>query len=341
MVEKSASTPSVRAPRPRLARSRPSAPPGLEISQLRALVALLTEGSVSRAAESLGQSQPQMSVTLRRLRTALGDPVVVRGGHAMIPTDHAMSLLVPARRILSEMQTLLDAPKAFDPRAMTRSLKLAIPDFISADLLGAILGAIRAGAPGASVVVTPVRSDSDGADLLESGQAEVLVESNLIRSSTVRYVTLFDDNVLSVAARANPRIRQDMTLEQYLELPHVAASPASGTRPGVVDRLLAERGYTRRVVAWVPYFNTLPRILAQSDLVLTTSGHMAFQFASQADLQVFLPPLKLPRIRYFLMWHERAQRSAEHRWLRELIRETANQQLKRGAGRQAPEGAPR
>jgi DNA-binding transcriptional LysR family regulator len=193
-----------------------------------------------------------------------------------------------------------------------------------------MLGAIRAAAPGASVVVVPVRSDTDGADLLASGQADVLIESNLIRSAALRYVTLFDDNVLSVAARANALVKPDMTLEQFLALPHVAAPPASGTRPGMVDRMLAERGYTRRVVAWVPYFNALPRILAQSDLVLTTAGHLAFQFARQADLQAFAPPLKLPRVRYYLMWHERVQRSAEHRWLRELIRGAVSRQLRRG-----------
>ena len=332
MAEKPAST---LAPRRPARKTRPTAPPSLEISQLRALVALLTGRSVSRAAEALGQSQPQMSVTLRRLRAALGDPVLVRGGHAMLPTDRALALLAPARRILAEMQAMLAEPEAFDPQTMRRSLKLAIPDFISADLLGAILGAVRAGAPLASVAVTPVRSDTDGAELLESGQADVLIESNLIRAATVRYVTLFDDTVVSVAARANPRIQQDMTLHQYLELPHVAAAPSSGTRPGVVDRMLAEKGHTRRVVAWVPYLNTLPRILAQSDLVLTTSGHIAFQFARQADLQAFAPPLKLPRIRYYLMWHERAQRSAEHRWLRGLIREAANLQLQRPAGRRS------
>lgn len=324
-----------RVPHRQAAQARPPASPSLEISQLRALVALLGEGSVSRAAESLGQSQPQMSVTLRRLRIALSDPVLVRGGRAMVPTDRALALLEPARRILLEMQTMLAEPVAFDPQTMRRSLKLAIPDFISADLLGAILGAVRAGAPLASVVVTPVRGDTDGADLLESGQADVLIESNLIRAASVRYITLFDDTVVALAARANPLIRPDMTLDQYLALPHVAAAPTSGTRPGMVDRMLAEKGYTRRVVAWVPYLNTLPRILAQSDLVLTTSGHLAFQFARQADLQAFVPPLKLPRLRYYLMWHERAQRSAEQRWLRELIRDAAQQQLKRPSGRRA------
>lgn len=286
---------------------------------MRALVALLTERSVSRAAESLNQSQPQMSASLRRIRALVHDPVLVRASRGMVPTEHALALLEPARRILGDMQALLAEPRQFDPLAMRRALRLAIPDFISAALLGRILGELRTGAPQSSVMVLPVRGEADGLDLLESGRADVLVESNVLRSANIRHATLFDDTILAVAARSHPVAREGMTLDAYLALPHVAAAPASGTRPGMVDRMLAERGHSRRVVAWVPYLNTLPQVIAQSDLVLTTSAHLARQFARQAELRTFAPPLKLSRVRYYLMWHDRAHRSGESRWLRNLI----------------------
>jgi len=301
------------------AASRPPRLPAMEMGQVRALVALLAERSVSRAAESLGQSQPQVSATLRRIRAILRDPVLVRGRVGMVPTDHALGLLAPARRILSDMQTLLAEPQRFDPLTMRRSLRLAIPDFISAALLGSILGELRAGAPESAVPVCPVRGDADGVEMLETGQADVLIESNLVRSANIRSAPLFDDTILGVAARAHPLVREGMSVDEYLALPHVAAAPASGTRPGMVDRMLLERGLARRVVAWVPYLNTLPQILAQSDLVLTTSAHLARHFAREAALCVFAPPVKFPRIRYYLMWHDRVHRSGEHRWLRNLI----------------------
>ena len=290
------------------------------MSQLRALIALVGERSVSRAALALGRSQPQMSATLRRLRVLLDDPILVRGRREMVPTDRAQALLAPAQRMVADMQLIAAGREAFDPRTMRGSLRMAIPDYISAALLGAILGAIRSAAPAASTLIAPVRSETDGAHMLESGQADLIIESSVIRSDTLRHAPLFDDTILAVAARHHPQVHKEMTLAQYLSLPHVAASPASGARPGIVDRMLAERGHSRRVVAWVPYFNTLPPILADSDLVLTTSAHMARQLAAQAELQVFMPPFRWPRIRFSLMWHERAHRSGEGRWLRGLIR---------------------
>ncbi len=301
----------------------------LEVSQLRALVALIEESSVSRAASRLEQSQPQMSATLRRLREILGDPLLVRSGSQMLRTARAQELVQQARKVLDGLQALTAPPAAFDPARMARTWSIAIPDFVGADLLGAIIGAIRTSSPSSRVQVLTVQNDADGRSALANGKADLLIESGLIRAADIRYTLLFDDNVLSVAARKNGLVKGSMDLPQYLALPHVAASLASGLHPGMIDRMLAARGFSRKVVAWVPYFNALPRILAQSDLVLTTAGHVAYQFAQQADLQVFAPPIKLPRIRYYAMWHERFHPSAELRWIRSLLRGAIERQLGR------------
>ena len=46
---------------------------------LRVLKTLLDERSATRAAIQLNQSQPAVSAALRRLRDAIGDPLLVRG----------------------------------------------------------------------------------------------------------------------------------------------------------------------------------------------------------------------------------------------------------------------
>ena len=47
--------------------------PNCDAQLLRTLYTLLTECSVSRTAELLGQTQPAVSVALRRLRELTGD----------------------------------------------------------------------------------------------------------------------------------------------------------------------------------------------------------------------------------------------------------------------------
>lgn len=295
----------------------PSSP--LELAQVRTLVALLEESSVSRAAAVLGQSQPQTSTTLRRLRVQLQDPVLVRGSHGMVPTAHALTLLEPARRILADMLSLLNASENFTPLTMPLEIKIAVPDYLSPALLGAMFGAIRAEAPRATVLLRAVHSESEGAELLETGKADALIESVVMSTASIRYAPLFEDSILSVAARSKTGKLDKLSLADYLNLPHVAAAPASGLRPGLIDQLLAQQGLSRRVVARVPYLNTLPAILAASDLVFTTTTRLAQHIGAHPALQVFVPPVTFPPIHYFLMWHERVHRTGEHQWLRGLL----------------------
>ena len=58
----------------------------VDLNLLVALDVLLAEGSVTAAARRLGLSASAMSRTLARLRTATGDPLLVRAGRGLVPT---------------------------------------------------------------------------------------------------------------------------------------------------------------------------------------------------------------------------------------------------------------
>ena len=68
----------------------------IDLSLIRVLHTVITECSVSKAALRLQSSQPAVSTQLKRLREITGDPLLVRCGQAMAPTDVALSLLEPA-----------------------------------------------------------------------------------------------------------------------------------------------------------------------------------------------------------------------------------------------------
>ena len=69
---------------------------------LRVLCTLLSERSVSRTAIKLNQSQPAISVALKRLRTIFHDPLLVREKGGMVPTERALEIYAAARVALEE-----------------------------------------------------------------------------------------------------------------------------------------------------------------------------------------------------------------------------------------------
>jgi DNA-binding transcriptional LysR family regulator len=69
----------------------------LDTYLLRVLHTLLIEKSVSRTAIKLGQSQPTISNTLKRLRELTGDAILVRGKSGMVATERGHELLALAK----------------------------------------------------------------------------------------------------------------------------------------------------------------------------------------------------------------------------------------------------
>src|SRR5215468_10963559 len=92
---------------------------GLDLNLLVALDALLSERSVTRAAQRIGLSQPAMSNALARLRHLLDDPVLVRTGRGMEATARALELAAPIHQLLQDVRRALSPPPSFDATTST------------------------------------------------------------------------------------------------------------------------------------------------------------------------------------------------------------------------------
>src|SRR3954469_22056151 len=115
---------------------------------LRLFDALFTTGSVTRAAEKLGQSQPTISIWLARLRRELDDPLFVRSAEGMLPTPRAEALIGTARQALEMLRRLSELRTDFDPASAKRRFRIWMTDASHITLLPAVLAHLRPIAPG-------------------------------------------------------------------------------------------------------------------------------------------------------------------------------------------------
>src|SRR5216684_1944528 len=79
----------------------------VDLNLLVALDALLAEGSVTGAARRLGLSASAMSRTLARLRSATGDPLLVRAGRGLVPTPRAAELRDRVHELTRDVRAVL------------------------------------------------------------------------------------------------------------------------------------------------------------------------------------------------------------------------------------------
>ncbi|EGH71415.1 LysR family transcriptional regulator [Pseudomonas syringae] len=99
----------------------------LDFNLLKSLDALLDERNVTRAAERLALTQPAVSGMLTRLRESFDDPLFVRAQRGTVPTTRALALAEPIKRLLNDIEGLLQ-PQVFDLATAGMTITLASTD---------------------------------------------------------------------------------------------------------------------------------------------------------------------------------------------------------------------
>jgi DNA-binding transcriptional LysR family regulator len=293
----------------------------MNLNLLLVLDALLEERHVSRAAQRLGLSQPAVSNALAQLRTLLGDPLLVRSGGGMIPTERARALAGPLHAAIAALEGALAPPEAFDPARAERTFTLAASDFVEFVLLPKLLARLAREAPGVRLQLRAWPHNRIP-PTLETGEVDLMMGFLGDVPPAHRSERLFGDEFVCIVRKDHPRVRRRLTLATYTALSHVLVTPESGA-PGVVDVELAKMGLSRTVGLRISHFLMVPTIVATTDFVAAVSRRVAEEAAKWLPLRVLDPPLPLPRGAVAQAWHERTHASAPHAWLRKVVAEIA------------------
>jgi len=305
----------------------PSLPRNLDLHLIRILYLLLVEKNVSRVALKLNQPQPSISASLRKLRELTGDPILVRGARGMVPTQHGEGLLKPAKRILDEAESLFVRKAPFQPEDATRTFHIAAPDYLDARFLPNVVALLRRGSPGSKVVIHALGPGQDYLRMLSDGDMDLVIANWDEPPAHLHISKLFEDPIICTMRADSPYARRTapdaMTLEDYLDLPHVAPTQMLPGYHGVIDAHLERLGLQRRVAVESPYFGVIPYMLTQSDLVLTTGRQFIRAYEKTLPLKSFTVPVKFPPMRFYQLWHQRVHQSTEHKWLRDQVSSAA------------------
>jgi len=125
--------------------------------------------------------------------------------------------------------------------------------------------------------------------------------------------------------RGHPRIRGPITLDTYVETPHLVITLGDDDQPTWIDEALAKLGRKRNIALRIRYFMAAPMILAQTDLLITGPAMLLQHFAQLVPIEVYEPPIALPSYPEELYWHERYDAEPAHVWLRGSLRNIASE----------------
>jgi DNA-binding transcriptional LysR family regulator len=295
----------------------------VDLNLLLALDALLTEGGVTGAGRRLGLRSSAMSRTLTRLRSATGDPLLVRAGRGLVPTPYAAELRERVHALSGDVLAVLRPHVGhLDITSLERTFTIRANEGFVAGLSVSLVAAIAETAPRVRLRFAP-KPEKDARPLRE-GQIDLEIGVLGAFAPEVRTQSLFRDRFVGVARIGHPLLSgTDITPERYAACDHVVAS-RKGEFTGPVDDALEELGLQRTISVVVPGFPDAMRIARHSDLVALVprsclGNSLESDQAATAGLQSFELPVRTPEIVISAMWHPRVDADPAHRWLRDIV----------------------
>jgi len=288
----------------------------LHLNQLRLIDALAQNSNLGEAAKEIGMTQSAASHALARLRVGLEDPIFVRTAEGMRPTPYGIRLTTCVRDALRLLKEGLERTSEFVPESSTRTFNIIMSDVSQMLYLPKLFSRITAEAPGITLRARPLPSKAPHL-VLEAGEADLAVGAFSSLITGCRQKRLYREQYVCVVRKDHPLFANGMTAEAFCSVPQ-ARVDSRGYVHQDLDNWLGQQNLKRTVKLDVPYFVSLPPVIAQSDLLVIMASRVAKTYAATLPLKIMPPPVKLPSYETRLFWHERFHREPANRWLRAL-----------------------
>lgn len=289
-----------------------------DLNLLVAFEAIFESGSITRAAERLGLTQPAVSHALGRMREHLGDALFTRAGSRLVPTAVGAALAPAVTAALEGLRVSLAEARGFVAAESRRAFHIAIPHpagpFIALELRRMAAGLAPLVRLDFDTRSTPIGLE----EALREGSTDLAVDWLAAESDTCVNRRLYDETLVVLARRGHPRIRAGATLAALRAEEFVWIRPrrTEAGRPRAF-RQVAEAGIP--VSMMVSELLEVPALVAASDMLGVFPASMAGQLAAALGLVAVELPLKLAPLPVYLVWHAARRADAGHKWLRELV----------------------
>jgi DNA-binding transcriptional LysR family regulator len=273
--------------------------------------------SFSEAADALGVSQSSVSYTIARLREAFGDPLFVRSGSGVAPTERCLEIVEQVGQIVDEFEALA-TPPTFDPGTARLQMSISCNFYEQATVIPKLVRVLRQQAPG--LRLNTITSRVQGREQLKRGESDMLIGPIELEESGYYRRKILDDHYVCVMAQGHPLGKAPLSMKAFQEAPHASVNYGGTFRsPFQID--LERLGGTLNTVIEVPSPASLPFVLADTDMIATIPSRVAQAFGSG----LHVVPCPVPsQLAIYLQWTPRTHASGAHVWLRRKIAEAAS-----------------
>lgn len=285
----------------------------LEIRDLRLVITVASEGSLTQAGAQLNVTQPALSRHLRNLETRLGAPLFVRTGARMVPTATGDLLLRHAADVLEQLARTERALQASSDEQQ-RVLRVGTECYTGYHWLPGVANRFAASHPSTEIEIA-FDAAGDPLPALRDGRIDVALLTAPRNDKWLSVSKLFLDELVAVVAPRHPWAgRQFVNPADFANTRLLLLSAPETSY--VVNRFLTPAGVRPRFIADVQLIGAMAALVeAEYGVGAVPSWTVA------ADVRAGrLVPLRLGRKGTFRAWSAAVRKAqSRERWIQDFI----------------------
>lgn len=290
----------------------------LDLNLLISLDALLSERSVTKAAERLSRSQPALSASLKRLRHQFNDELLVRDGNNYELSPLAEQLRDRLAVVLSDIERVFATRARFDPSQANREFVLATSDYPAVVLGPVIADLVTKEAP--NVVLRYVQITDP---VVEKPMDHLRVFDGMLLPkgfvNDVPHLVAYSDRWVIISDANHPIANKPISTEELASLHWVLPFHRRGF--GIPPaRQMELRGLDLQVSVATDGFVGLPAMIAGSNRVAFIQERLTHRLSWSSDFAVIECPFDVVPVEESFWWHPTLTADPGHIWFRDLIR---------------------
>lgn len=230
----------------------------MDIKQLRYFLAIVDQGTITRASRTLNVAQPALSLHIKNMEQRLDTRLLDRSKSGVTPTEAGALLASRARILLDDLaRTEADILSLnADPRGVVR---IGLPGTISGIIALPLIEAAREKYPRIKLNIAEAMSGFI-ADWMSEGRVDIAVLYEAARDDSMTSELLLEEELVVVWGGDSARLAQ-MSLSGLRDVPIVVPSGAHGLRRQI-DGALAVLEITPNVAIEIDSYVNIKRLVA-------------------------------------------------------------------------------
>lgn len=272
--------------------------------------------SVSIAAEHLGMNQPTVSNILNRVRQHYNDPLFLRIGNEMVPTELSKQLFPLISEALNKVETINNFNVAFDEATSQQQFNLAMTDVSHLVLLPKISQYLKQYAPNIRLNVRQITTETTYQ--MANGEIDLALGFLPHLENGFYQQKLFEQYYVVIASKNHPRLTADsITATQYLKESHIDIDAGIGHYH--IENELLNLDLKRNILMRLPSYLGVGLVVQETDAIATVPYYLSEVLLSRGNLQIFNAPISFPTYAVKQYWHMSCHHKTSHQWLRKML----------------------